>query len=530
MYTRILLLLWMLLWACSARGQGTYVSVDIGSRTPVGTTVAADNGFNVSSSTGDIWGSGDDCRFVYQSVSGDFDFQARVASLAGPAYWAKAGLMLRSGLTDSAASHAVTASPASGFGRFLFLSRFADFSSTFAYFTSSLTEGRVRYPNTWTRLVRIGDQLIPQHGTNGIDWIQLGVYDLYQFPRIALLGLTVATHTDAVGQKTTAQFRDLALARGGPVAPVIVLQPQSVIVNPGDDVTLEVSALGEGSLEYQWFRDGEPIAGAVEAVLHRLNLTDETAGKFTCQVSNSAGRLMSWAAQVEVAAPLEPWDGIYAERFLRAHGRLVEYLVNQTNYSGAPASRSYRANFESPSHSTENMGDRLRGWVLAPQTGNYTFWVAGDDFGELWVSSDENPANRRRVAECPYYVGVREWNAYQSQKSAPMRLEAGRRYYVEAIFKGDGAPNHGAIGWTLPDGALERPIPGARFRGAVPQIRSFLDAPWLVEGTPASPYVLEQSFDLVSWSALSTNRSPFRIEWLPTIPGSVRFLRATSER
>ena len=286
MRTRILLLVWMLLWGRSALGQGTFVSVDIGSRTPVGTTLAADNGFNVSSSTGDIWGFGDDCRFVYQSVSGDFDFQARVASLVGPAYWAKAGLMLRSGLTDSAATHSVTASPANGFGRFLFLSRYADFSSTFAYFTSSLTEGRVRYPNTWTRLVRVGDQLIPLHGTNGIDWIQLGVYDLYQFPRSALLGLTVATHTDVVGQKTTAQFRDLTLARGGPMAPVIVQQPQSVIVNPGDDVTLEVSALGEGSLDYQWFRDGERIAGAVEAVLHLLNLAAEKGGKFTCLVSN----------------------------------------------------------------------------------------------------------------------------------------------------------------------------------------------------------------------------------------------------
>ena len=104
MRTRILLLVWMLLWGRYAHGQGTSVSVDIGSRTPVGTTLAADNGFNVSSSTGDIWGFGDDCRFVYQSVSGDFDFQARIASLVGTAYWAKAGLMLRSGLTDSSAA------------------------------------------------------------------------------------------------------------------------------------------------------------------------------------------------------------------------------------------------------------------------------------------------------------------------------------------------------------------------------------------------------------------------------------------
>lgn len=107
------------MWAQPTRGQDTYLSADIGSRSPTGTTVALEEGYNISSSTGDIWGTSDDCRFVYQAVSGDFDFQARIASLAGSAYWAKAGLMLRGSLTDSAASHAVTASPANGFGRFL---------------------------------------------------------------------------------------------------------------------------------------------------------------------------------------------------------------------------------------------------------------------------------------------------------------------------------------------------------------------------------------------------------------------------
>ncbi|MCW5560055.1 MAG: hypothetical protein KIT22_19740 [Verrucomicrobiae bacterium] len=168
--------------------------------------------------------------------------------------------------------------------------------------------------------------------------------------------------------------------------------------------------------------------------------------------------------------------------------------------------------------------------MLAPQTGNYTFWVVGDDFGELWVSSDENPAHRRRVAECPYYVGVREWNVYPAQRSEPIRLEEGRRYYMEAIFKGDGAPNHGAVAWRLPNGTLEGPIPASRFRGAAPKILSFPDGPWRVEGTPTSPYVLEQSFDLRTWSPLFTNRSPFRIEQLPPPPGSLQFLRAVSER
>jgi hypothetical protein len=41
-------------------------------------------------------------------------------------------------------------------------------------------------------------------------------------------------------------------------------------------------------------------------------------------------------------------------------------------------------------------------------------------------------------------------------------LTAGKRYYIEALHKEGGGSDHCSVGWTLPDGTDERPIPGKR--------------------------------------------------------------------
>ena len=43
--------------------------------------------------------------------------------------------------------------------------------------------------------------------------------------------------------------------------------------------------------------------------------------------------------------------------------------------------------FEAPTDWADNYGTRLRGYITAPVTGDYTFWIASDDNSELWLSS-----------------------------------------------------------------------------------------------------------------------------------------------
>ena len=118
--------------------------------------------------------------------------------------------------------------------------------------------------------------------------------------------------------------------------------------------------------------------------------------------------------------------------------------------------------FEAPANDGDNYGARVRGYVGIPQTGDYTFWISSDDNSELWLSTDDDPANKVKIASVTGYTAVRQWTKYPSQKSAAIHLEGGRRYFIEAFHKEASGGDHLAVGWQLPDGTLERPIPGIR--------------------------------------------------------------------
>ncbi len=106
--------------------------------------------------------------------------------------------------------------------------------------------------------------------------------------------------------------------------------------------------------------------------------------------------------------------------------------------------------FQIPTDWGEEYGTRLRGWLLPPATGEYTFWIASDDESELWLSTDTGPSNRDLIASVPYYTAPEEWEAFSTQRSKPLRLEAGKRYYVEALQKEGGGGDHLAVAWQGP--------------------------------------------------------------------------------
>ena len=121
--------------------------------------------------------------------------------------------------------------------------------------------------------------------------------------------------------------------------------------------------------------------------------------------------------------------------------------------------------FEAPTNWADNYGTRLRGYITAPVSGSYTFWIASDDNSELWLSSNDNPANKVSIASVPEWTdSPRQWNKFPSQKSAAIPFIAGQRYYVEALQKDGGGADNLAVGWAKPGQSTSAPsevIPGS---------------------------------------------------------------------
>lgn len=80
--------------------------------------------------------------------------------------------------------------------------------------------------------------------------------------------------------------------------PVINDPPEPVTVEAGETFTLEVEAGGNGPLNYQWMRNGEPVPGATAAIYQVPSATPADAGTYHVVVGNDYGTVESGTAEV----------------------------------------------------------------------------------------------------------------------------------------------------------------------------------------------------------------------------------------
>src|SRR5687768_10669979 len=95
---------------------------------------------------------------------------------------------------------------------------------------------------------------------------------------------------------------------------------------------------------------------------------------------------------------VETWTGISGTQ------------VSSIPVTSPPSSTSEITLFETPKNIGDNYGTRVRGYVIPPTTGNYTFSISSDDRSELWLSTDATPANKRRIAYVGGWTNSRQWD------------------------------------------------------------------------------------------------------------------------
>ncbi|NXV62457.1 PKHD1 protein, partial [Molothrus ater] len=87
----------------------------------------------------------------------------------------------------------------------------------------------------------------------------------------------------------------------------------------------------------------------------------------------------------------------------------------------------------------KSFSSRLRGFFVAPQTNNYTFWIQADGQASLYLSLSQDPNQKVRIASLPAGNSewsenwVKNWSELWQPKSQKFELSAGSRYYLEAL-------------------------------------------------------------------------------------------------
>lgn len=167
---------------------------------------------------------------------------------------------------------------------------------------------------------------------------------------------------------------------------------------------------------------------------------------------------------------------IKRERYYNLNGARLANMTNAAKFPDSPDQVDF-VDVWGSTPNQDNYGTRLTGWVVPTATDDYHFAISGDDSCVMFVSTDENPANKRVIAEEPEWNGYRNWNGTdrrinngnatyfrnvttlpvnRSQNTivTPLNLVAGNRYYVEVLHKEGGGGDNVGITWWPASGAM----------------------------------------------------------------------------
>jgi hypothetical protein len=170
---------------------------------------------------------------------------------------------------------------------------------------------------------------------------------------------------------------------------------------------------------------------------------------------------------VIVVVPLYETGTILGEAWLGIEGVAVSDLTSHPDYPDNPSLTVELESFEAPIDWGDNYGTRIHGYLHPQTSGDYVFWIASDDHGELWLSRDSNPAHAVMIANVPGYTPPRDFDNTgggngdaEAQESDPIALKAGQRYYIMALQKEGTGGDNVAVAWEGPDCPIRDVIDG----------------------------------------------------------------------
>ena len=139
----------------------------------------------------------------------------------------------------------------------------------------------------------------------------------------------------------------------------------------------------------------------------------------------------------------------------------AQQTIDTIPFDSKPDQQTVLRSFEFLADIGDNYGARVHGFVYPPASGDYVFAISSDDDSKLFLSTDVDPMNKALIAKAPEWTEPMNFNKFPTQKSKPVRLEAGKKYYIEAVQKENTGGANLFVGWIAPGSSAVEVIKGA---------------------------------------------------------------------
>ena len=202
--------------------------------------------------------------------------------------------------------------------------------------------------------------------------------------------------------------------------------PDSIYMEPGKAYYFEAFCVGFGNCCYPWIKT--PIKGNYLKI--------------------------GWVLPGSASLTVIPWQNVRPAGPRTIHGVQWELFENQSTYnfddlkntSAVPDEVVRLDSLKTKDYSTtkDHFSSRIRGYLIAPVTGEYTFYFACDNAGQFWLSNDTLPDNAQLKSAINYCQP--DWY----QNASVQTLVTGERYYFEILHYDTVYTDLIKLGWKLP--------------------------------------------------------------------------------
>jgi len=266
-----------------------FSNVEIGGASPTGGASYSGGIWTVQGGGSEMWGSNDSCHFTYKAVTGDCAIIAKVNSVQNTSISAKAGVMIRTSLSQGAPRAWMAIIPAIKFEQ--------NIQGLAVYGSNNYANKGYDIPSSsyWVKLERIGNIVTGYVSPDGTNWAATDVGRLDNPPATWYVGLVVCSVAN--GTLNTSTFSNVHITGGNGGAPVVTpAAPVALLASPGEKAVPLRWQPSFGATSYT-VRRATSSGGAYSTVASGItasSYTDTTAASgttyyYVVTATNSAG-------------------------------------------------------------------------------------------------------------------------------------------------------------------------------------------------------------------------------------------------